>query len=165
MSILPARKNRPKNVSIKSPKCLLNYLPRSSSSLPNTPKNNSVLKQPGGVGGVATNSSGGSKSVGNNVARRGRPRTRGTGAGARGGSRGGRGSSSGGNPSTQPGIVQQSHLLSQFASQCFNWPQLLNTQKMYIFLSICISIFNFEVLKMDFKWDMTFLLILAPICI
>ena len=109
--------------------------PRSSSSLPNTPKNNSVLKQPGGVGGVATNSSGGSKSVGNNVARRGRPRTRGTGgAGARGGSRGGRGSSSGGNPSTQQGIVQQSRLLSQLASQRCNLPQLLNTLKNVQFL-------------------------------
>ena len=63
------------------------------------------------------------------------------------------------------GSVQQSRLSSEFAFQCCNLLQLLNTQKkMYQFISICISIFNFEVFKMGFKWGLTVLLIRAPIC-
>ena len=57
------------------------------------------------------------------------------------------------------GSVQHSCLSSQFAFQCFNLPQLLNTPKMYHFTSISISIFNFDVFKMSFKWGMTVLLI------
>ena len=50
------------------------------------------------------------------------------------------------------GSVQQSHLSFKFAFQCFNLPQL---EKVYPFISICISIFNFEVFKMgsNRKWQ------------
>ena len=50
--------------------------------------------------------------------------------------------------------VHQSRLSSQLAFQCWNLPQLLNAQKKYHFISICISIFNLEVLKIGFKWGM-----------
>ena len=48
------------------------------------------------------------------------------------------------------GKCSQSCLSSQFGFSVL--PQMLNTQKMYRFISICISIFNFEVFKMGFKW-------------
>ena len=57
------------------------------------------------------------------------------------------------------GSVQQSRLSSQFALHCCNLRQLLDTQKSVHFITICISIFNFVVFKMGFKWEMTVLLI------
>ena len=61
------------------------------------------------------------------------------------------------------GSVKQSRLLSQFAFPCCNLLQLLNTPKMYHCITFCISIFNFEVFKMDFKWGIKVILIWAPI--
>ena len=63
------------------------------------------------------------------------------------------------------GSVQQSSLLSQFAFQCCNFPQLLKTLKNVPFHLILNLNLNFEVFKMGFKWGMTALFILAPICI
>ena len=48
---------------------------------------------------------------------------------------------------------------------CYNLLQLLNTQKMYHFISISISIYNFEVFNIGFKPTGTTVLIWAPICI
>ena len=59
-----------------------------------------------------------------------------------------------------PGSDQQSRLSSQFLNQFCNLLQLFKTlRKMHHFISICISIFNFEVFIMGFKLGMTVLLI------
>ena len=56
-------------------------------------------------------------------------------------------------PKAPLGSVQPSSLSSQFEFHCYNFRQ------MYHFISNCISIFNFEMFKMSFKWEMTVILI------